>query len=300
MGTTLTDYLDSVRHNLRLDVGQEAEVIRELAAHIEDRIREMRKTGLSETEAARRCLEGLGSARILAREIYEAHSGATWRQTLLAAMPHFVFGAVFALNWWQHILGMLALLFIVVVAVVYFWHRVKSRWLYPWLSYSLLPVVGVGLLLLWLPQGLAWVAWPVYIGFAVWLIHYLTSRSRPRDWLYVSLMLLPVPTIIAWVLAVRLDGSFPAYTFQKFGNFAPWIGFTFLAFTVAAVFFMRFRRRWLKGSVLVVSGLLSLTMVTFYTRGALDLYVYIGLNVLMLGLFILPALLESRVRRQHR
>ena len=92
MGTVLSDYLDSVRHNLRLDVGEEAEVIRELAAHIEDRVREMKKTGLSETEAARRCLEGLGSARILAREIYE---GKTSEDEFYART-------------WEHIQGFLA------------------------------------------------------------------------------------------------------------------------------------------------------------------------------------------------
>jgi hypothetical protein len=297
MATGFSEYLSDVQSNLNLDVREEREVIRELLAHLEDRSHELVANGLSETEATKNCLDMLGSARKLAREIYQSHSRANWRQTLLAASPHFIFGAVFALNWWQHVLGMFSLLLLVLAAVVCGWYRFKPKWLYSWSSYSLLPVIGVSLLLLWLPQGLAWIAWPVYISFTIWLINYLANRSRSRDWLYVSLMLLPVPTIIAWMLVVQPGSAAPDYAFSKFGSFAPWVGLTFMAFAVGAAFFMRARRRWLKGSVLVVSGLLSLTMVIIYARGGLGLTAIIGLNVLMLALFLAPALIDRRAKQ---
>jgi len=86
--TALNHYLDSVRGNLRLDLSAEREVINELETHIEDKLQELRETGLSKEEAANTCVKLLGSAKLVAHQIYEAHSQGTWRQTLLASMPH--------------------------------------------------------------------------------------------------------------------------------------------------------------------------------------------------------------------
>ena len=100
MTTAITHYLNSVRENLRLDLSAEKQVISELETHIEDELQELREAGLSEEEAVSTCVRLLGSARIVARQIYEAHNQGTWRQALLAAMPHLLFGLMFALNWW--------------------------------------------------------------------------------------------------------------------------------------------------------------------------------------------------------
>lgn len=294
MAAGLSGYLDTVRSCLRLDLNVEAEVLRELTAHIEDRVQELRESGLSEEEAARRCLEFLGSAKLFTRQIYEAYSQATWRQTLLASLPHFLFGLMFALNWWQQVGWSLVLLVLVISTVVYGWCRVKPGWLSPWLGYSLLPVVASGLFLLWLPKSWAWLALPVYILLGGWLLYRFTVRIRYRDWLYASLMLLPVPTIIGWFLVVQPSGSFPDYSFTRIETFAPWIGLSFIAMAVAVTLFMRLRRRWLKGAVLLVTGMLSLLMVAYYAGGRLALPTYLLLNLLMLGLFLTPALLERK------
>ncbi|GAH77951.1 unnamed protein product, partial [marine sediment metagenome] len=113
MTTALSHYLDSVRENLRLDRSLEREVIHELETHIEDELQELKEAGLSEEEAANTCLSLLGSAKLVARQIYEAHSQGTWSQALLAAMPHLLFGLLFALNWWRGIGWLLGMLVIV-------------------------------------------------------------------------------------------------------------------------------------------------------------------------------------------
>ena len=101
MANVLSHYLDSVRDNLKLDFSSEKEVIAELETHVEDRLQEFIESGLSEEEASRNCLGMLGSARTVARQLYEAHSQGSWGQTLLAASPHFLFALLFVLNWWQ-------------------------------------------------------------------------------------------------------------------------------------------------------------------------------------------------------
>lgn len=291
----LAEYLDRVRHDLHLSQDEESDVLRELTAHIEERVDELRQTGLSAEEASRNCLNNMGSARLFAHGVYEAHSRTAWRQTLLAALPHVLFGAIFALNWWQYVWSAVLTITLVVSLVVYGWYRVKPRWLFPWLGYSLMPVLAASLLLLFLPTGFAWVAWPIYTLLFCGLVRYFYHRTRNRDWLYASLMLFPVPTLIAWLMVVMEGGAFPAYTLDRLDSFAPWIGVSFMAFGGVVVLFMRLRRRWLKGLVLVVSGLLSLALVSHYAQGKLDLPAFLLLSFLMLVLFVLPALLERKV-----
>ena len=300
MATVLSHYLDTVRANLRLGLSDESEVINELATHMEDRLQELREVGLSEEEAANRCVDLLGSAKLLSRQIYEAHSQYTWRQTLLASMPHLLFGLLFALNWWQSIGWLLVALVLIVSTVVYGWCRGKPAWLFPWLGYSLLPVVIAGLFLLFLPKGWSWLTILIYIPLALWLVYSVYLQTIKRDWLYSSLMLLPVPTIIGWLLVMEPAGKFPEYNVERVNDFAPWIGLSFLALALAVAMFMRVRRRWLKVAVLFVSGLLTLVMVTYYADGRLGLVTFLVLILLMLGLFVTPALLERKVGRLGR
>ncbi len=300
MATVLSHYLDTVRANLRLGLSDESEVINELATHMEDRLQELREAGLSEEEAADRCVDLLGSAKLLARQIYEAHSQYTWKQTLLASMPHLLFGLLFALNWWQSIGWLLVALVLIISTVVYGWCRGKPAWLFSWLGYSLLPVVIAGLFLLFLPKGWSWLTILIYIPLALWLVYSVYLQTIKRDWLYSSLMLLPVPTIIGWLLVMEPAGKFPEYNVERVNDFAPWIGLSFLALALAVAMFMRVRRRWLKVAVLFVSGLLTLVMVTYYADGRLGLVTFLVLILLMLGLFVTPALLERKVGRLGR
>lgn len=296
MVAALSHYLDSVRENLRLDSSTEREVIQELETHIEDELQELKDAGLSEEEAARACLTLMGSAKTVARQIYESHSQGSWTQALFAAMPHLLFGLLFALNWWRGIIGLLAVLVLVLSVAVYGWWRGKPAWLFPWLGYSLLPVVFAGLLLLYLPEGWAWVAILIYIPMALWLVYSITAKSIKKDWLYSSLMLLPLPIIIGWFLAVEPVDRVPEYWLQRLQDFAPWIGLSFLALGVAVATFIRLRKRWLRISVLVMSGLITLTMIAYYTEGRLSIFALLILSIVMLILLLSPALVERRLK----
>jgi hypothetical protein len=298
MAAVLSRYLDTVRANLRIGLSDEREVIDELETHIEDRLQELREAGLSEEEAANRCVVLLGSAKLLARQIYEAHSQYTWRQTLLASMPHLLFGLLFALNLWQSIGWLLVALVLIISTVAYSRCRSKPTWLFSWLGYSLLPVVIAGLFLIFLPKGWSWLAILVYIPLALWLVYSVYVQTVKRDWLYSSLMLLPMPIIIGWLLVMEPTGKFPEYNVERINDFAPWIGLSFLALALAVAMFMRLRRRWLKVAVLFTSGLITLAMVAYYADGKLGLVTFLVLICLMLGLFVTPALLERKVGRR--
>ena len=125
MVTILSHYLDSIRDNLRLTLPAEREVIDELETHIEDKFQELKETGLSEEEAANTCVSLLGSAKMVARQIYEAHSQGTWRQVLISTMPPLLFGLIFALNWWRGIGSLLIVLILISSTVIYGWWHGK-------------------------------------------------------------------------------------------------------------------------------------------------------------------------------
>jgi len=296
MIAALSQYLDSIRDNLRLDFSVEKEVMNELESHIEDELQELKEAGLSEEEAVSTCVRLLGSAKLIARQIYEAHSQGSWQQTLLASLPHLLFGLIFALNWWQEIGWLLVMLGLVLSTVAYGWWHGKPTWLFPWLGYSLVPVVAAGLLLLYLPEGWSWVAILIYIPLALWLVYAVTVQTIKKDWLFSSLMLLPVPVIAGWLIAVGWERRFPEFSLERLYDFAPWIGLSFLALGLSVAMFIRLRQRWLKVAVLFISGFLTLILVACYAGGRLGLPAFLFLTLIMLGVFLTPALLEREIR----
>ena len=297
MPTVLSHYLENIKGNLRLDFPEEKEVINELKTHIEDRLQELKESGLSEEEATETCLGLLGSAKMVARQIYEAHSQGSWRQALLASMPHLLFGLLFVLNWWHHIGWLSITLILILGAIAYGWWHGKPAWVFSWLGYTLLPVALVGLLLPLLPQGWSWIAIFLYIPLALWWLYYIVDQTVRRDWLFSSLMLLPVPIIAGWFLAIEPQSGPTGYSLQRVHEFAPWIGLSFLALALTMVTFTRLRQRWLRIGLLFIAGLLTLIMIVYYADGRLGLLAFLVLGLAMGGLFLIPALLERRIRK---
>ena len=300
MTSTVEHYLESIRDNLSLDLFEEREIVNELETHIEDRIEELKKAGLSEEEAAQTCQGLLGSAKMVARQIYEAHSQGSWQQATLAAMPHLLFGLLFALNWWHHLGWLAAVSVLVIGTTIYGCRHRKPNWVFPWLGYSLLPVAVVGLLLPYLPEGLLWVGVVLYIPLTTWWLYYLVDQTVRRDWLFGSVMLLPAPIIAGWFLAVEPQGRFTEVTLQRAYDFAPWIGLSFIALALTIAIFIRLRQRWLRAALLVISGLLILAMIAYYTEGRLSLPAFLFLVLGMVALFLIPALLERRIRGSEK
>jgi hypothetical protein len=127
-------------------------------------------------------------------------------------------------------------------------------------------------------------------------VGYIIVQTSERDWLFSSLMLLPIPVIIGWFLAVSPGARFTENSLQHISYFAPRIGLSFLvlAFTIAA--FIRLRQRWLRMGLLIISGLLTLTMVAYYTDGRLNIPTFLCLILVMWGVFLIPPFLERRIR----
>ncbi len=296
LSTIISEYLKSVKSNLRLEPLAEKEVLNELANHIEDEVSALKLRGLRHEDAESVCLNLLGSARTVAKMIYEAHSQGTWKQALMSSLPHILFGIVFILNWWQGITSVLIVLMVILATAVYGWWHGHSTWLFPWLGYSLLPVLAAGLSLLYLPSGFSWIAILVYIPLALWLIFRVVTQTIKKDWLYLSLMLLPLPVIIAWFAVTEVKSITDFRSLMDIFSFGPWLGLSFLCLGFGVVTFVRIRRRWLKVAVLFMTGIITLILVTGYAWGKISTVNFLLLLIFTSSIFLVPALLENGVK----
>jgi hypothetical protein len=299
MTPELAQYLESIRSIAKLQNSDEMGVMSELEAHIEDKLQELSKSGLTKEEAIRTCLGQMGSTKLIARQIYEAYSQGSWKQVLLASMPHTLFGLLFVLNWWQYPGWLSIVLVLILATTTYGWSHGKPTWVFSWLGYSLLPVLIVGLLLLYVPRGWSLLSLPVYFPLALWWLFRIIIQTTRRDWLFSSLMLLPLPIIIGWFLAVSPSGKITEHTMQRVYYFAPWIGLSFMALGLTIAAFIRLRQRWLRVTLLATSGLMTLSLVVYYTTGRLNTLTFFGLILVMWGVLLVPLLLEHYLKNSR-
>ena len=300
MTSELAEYIENIKYTSMLQPANEAEVLGELETHIEDKLRELTDSGLSEDEAVKACLHQLGSPSLVARQIYEAYSQGSWKQVFMASLPHILFSALFTLNWWHHIGWLVIVLSVISGIAIYGWCHGKPTWILSWLSYSLLPVLAVGILLVYLPKGWSLLAIPVYIALAAWWLFHIVVQMVKKDWLFSSVVLLPMPIIIGWFLAVSPDGKITAASLEQATLMAPWIGLSFLALALTIAAFIRIRQRWLRISLLVLSGVITLSLVVHYTYGQINTPMFVGLMLVMWGVFLVPIILERRFRNRNK
>ena len=300
MTSELAEYIENIKYTSKLQPANEAEVFGELETHIEDKLQELTDSGLSEEEAVKACLHELGSPSLVARQIYEAYSQGSWKQVFMASLPHILFGALFMLNWWQHAGWLTIVLGLVSGITLYGWWHGKPTWVFSWLIYSLIPVLAVGVLLVYLPKGWSLLAIPVYIAFAAWWLFHIVIQTVKKEWLLSSVMLLPMPIIIGWFLAVSPDWKITASSLERATLMAPWIGLSFLALALTIAAFIRIRQRWLRISLLVLSGVITLSLVVRYAYGQINTPMFVGLILVMWGVFLVPIILERRFRNRNK
>jgi hypothetical protein len=290
----LSNYFHNIKQNLHLDPASEKEIILELKTHVEDESTEMQKAGLSEAEAIEKSIHLLGSAKLVAQQIYDVHSQGNWKQALLAAMPHVFFAVLFALNWLTGVTWVPILLVVVAGILFYGLSRSKPTWLFPWLGYALFPVAAAGVCLLYLPEGWTLVTLGLYIPLVIWLFCFITIKFIRRDWLYATLMLIPVPTFVGWFMAAE-EAIYPDLKLSFLYNFAPWSALTFLMLGVASAMFTRLKKRWLRIAALSTSGVVP-AVIIILTSNRLGFAAFVSLSVLMVSFVLVPVIVEHSMR----
>lgn len=289
MREELKEYLRVVAYRLKLDTASRREVLREIYCHLEERTEELMRGGMAEKEAVKRAMQSFGLPQTVAREFYQAHSQGGWVQALVAALPHFLASLLFAFHLWQQPLWLFFLSLMAWVMVAYGWKHGKPAWLFPWLSYSLLPLLGVGLFLFLFPPW-SYLGLLAYIPVIWWLLSSIAVQTIKRDWLYASLLLLPYPILTGWLLALRSGGSFS----QHLARAEPWIALSFFGLGLTVVSFIRTSQRRLKTGVLLTPELAILVLLALTAGSFSRALGLLLLALLTLGLLLSPRLLERR------
>ncbi len=297
MTPELAEYLETIRRDAKLEQFEESAVISELEAHIEDAVEGFVEAGYTREEAVQTCIKNMGGGKMISRLIYEAHSQGSWRQALLASAPHMVFGLLFALNWWQHPGWLTMVLLITLAFTAYGWIHGRPNWIFSWLGISLLPVLACGVALLYLPKIWSLAALLVYFPLAAWWLFRIVVETTKRDWIFASMALVPLPIIGGWFMAIVPDLSLSEATLERVSIYAPWIGLSFftLALTIAVI--IRLRQRSLRITMMVISGVATLSLVSYYCIGRMTITTFFGLMLVMWGIFLVPPVAERLVRK---
>ena len=286
-------YLSSLKDQLRLGSEASEDLIRELRGHLEDKAGELHEAGMSEEEASEIATKLLGSPRIIAQQIYEVYSQGSWKQTIFAVLPHFLTASFFALHWWSSPIWLVVILAVVIGTVIYGWCHNKPTWLFSWLGFLLIPVIVAGFMLLYLPGSWAWIAALVYVPLAIFILVVVAKQILKIDWLFVSLMLLPVSIVVGWVMVL---GTGDVFSGDSLHEAAAWIALSFAALALAVATFIRVRKRWIKAGALLVCSIMVLIVLALVSHNALGIGAWIFLSLLALAHLFVPALLERRVR----
>jgi hypothetical protein len=297
-----SDYANNLKGHLRLDATIENNVVREIRTHFEDKKHELIESGLSKKEATATATRQMGSPELVARQIYEVYSQGSWLQALVASLPHLLVAAFFALHWWQHTFWLLGILVVVVGAAIYGWSHGKPTWMFPWLGYCLLPVIAVGILLVYLPGNWAWLAVCAYVPLALIIVFSVTKNITRKDWVFASLMLLPLPIMLGWILALwilALNGHNNFLSHEQLYEFAPLISLSFAVLALTAATFIRARQRWLKVGVLLTLEIGVIGIMALSGKSPINPGGWLGLILLAVVLLLSPALLERWLRRTN-
>jgi len=296
------EFLNSVRLQLKLDPSSARDILSELYTHFEDRVEDLQESGFTEEEATRIASQEFGSSKKVAEELHDVHSISNWPQAIMAALPHVLFGLLFAFRQWTNAFWLSIIVLSVFGVVAYGWKHNKPTWFFTWLGYALTPLLVVGLLLLDKALGAgvlssSWWLWAsvvVYFSIVTAICAIILAYTWRRDWLLGSLSVLPFLAVIGWVLTDRWSGGLIAGEGFLHG-LEPWIALSFLALAGIVIIFTRLKKRWLRVGVLLVAGLVVLTMMTSASGRSVEIANLVFLVIMALTIILGPALVDRRL-----
>lgn len=306
----LSAYFETLRSHLQLTPVEEREVVNELRSHVEDRLADLRRSGLSEAEAERAVLRTLDRPRALARQFQQALRQATWHDAVVASTAFLLAGVLYAMHLWDQPLAVIAVAVAIVGATLYGLWLGRPAWFYPWaglaltllsffayLAYALLArsagTLGDG------PDAVSLLGFGgalLYFPLALGILASCILAASRRDWLDASLMLSPTAPVVAWLAVVHQEGGLrEASGFVAGADTA--LAATFLAMAGAAAVFVRARTRSAKLATILATGALALLALSAIYEADVSLTALTARAVLLFGFLFSPAVLEAVVTR---
>jgi hypothetical protein len=311
-------YLEEVRTHLHLDPRTEKRVISELSTHFEEKLSDLYGQGMPEADAARAALDSFGDARWIARLMYESYSRGSWTEALISCQPHLILAALFATHVWRHPLLLGVAFATIIVIALLGWRSGSPAWLYSWVGYSLLPLLvasyfsmdPVAQTLTWLLGGRGSPAplWHLLMYLALYAVTLRLIVSTAvvvarRDWILLSLMLLPLPVLVLWLVTVtRIVGFFSGALPDLAARFNAWDGamaYFFVALGMMTALFVRVRRRFFKVGTVIVVGIIGSAMAASSLWGGLPPIRFLAVLVCLTLFLTVPLLLHTMLGHEQ-
>jgi hypothetical protein len=319
MQVEVSTYLDEVRTHLHLDAGTERRVMSELYAHFEEKVRDLQGQGMPEPEAARVAIASFGGARSIARLMYEAHSRGSWTEALISCQPHLIIAALFATHLWRYPVLLVTAFTAITLIALFGWRKGAPVWLYSWLGYAVFPLlilsymfrdpVARTLIFLFTGGGTPAPLWhlgvlAVLYAFTFWLVVSATSRVARRDWLFASLILLPLPVLGIWLVSVTQTGIvLPSALRGLETRFSQWdtaMAYFCATLGVTCVLFIRIRQRVLKALAVISVGMVGSAAVVRGIWGDPGLLSLVAVSLCLLLFLTSPFLIHAFLGREEQ
>ena len=317
MQAEVASYLDEVRTHLHLDPRTESRVISELYTHLQDKVSELQDSGVPEAQATRLALDAFGGARSIARLMYEAYSRGSWMEALISCQPHMIIAALFATHVWRQPILLVSTFAAIVLIALLGWRKGTPPWLYSWIGYAVFPFL-ILTFASWDPvvrtvryitfgSGTPAPLWQLALLGAlcictIWLVAAATVQIAKRDWIFVSLMLLPLPVLVIWLFTVNRSEGYILDALRGFeGKFSRWdMAMAYFCSTLgmASVLFVRIRQRVLKAGAVFAVGIVGGAAAVKSIWGLAGVFGIIVLSFAFLAFLSSPFLLRALVGRE--
>jgi hypothetical protein len=303
MSSEVARYFVRLRAHLRLGDGFESEIVRELQAHIDDRVAELGRNGVQEDRARGVAIRALGRPQTLAHLLRQAEMVTPWAEALFGAAAFVLLALMIGPGLWQQPLAALAASMLVVGVTLYGLWAGRPAWFYPWAGVALTIPVMVGYVAFELlhrelpsiathpgPVALAGVTGSaLYFAVGLVVVGAAVAVAVRRDWLDASILLSPLPGVLVWVISQHRSGGILNDANPVSVTSALLCG-VFVCMALATVLFLRAPERSLKVTTLVGSALVLFAGSTFLLDPAGDVVTMAGRAALLLAFLLSPAL----------
>ena len=305
MSSDINGYFVRLRAHLRLDDSLENDVVRELAAQVEDRTDALVAGGMPRTQARRTAIDALGRPQTLAHLLRQAHFVTSWRETAFGASAFLLMALLIGAGLWrQPIAATGGGLLIVGVAVYGLWLG-RPAWFYPWAGSALtIPIVFGFIAFEVLHRELANIAGGTITatglagitGAALYFLVGLVVVAAAvvvavrRDWLDASVLLSPLPCALVWVIGIHGAGGVMADGSGAASGASAAVAGVYVCMAIVMALFLRATLRSLKVTTLVAGAVVLFAGATFLIDPTGNLVTLTGRTALLLAFLLSPAL----------
>jgi hypothetical protein len=284
----------------------------ELSTHFEEKVSDLEQQGLAEPDAVRAALQSFGDARSIARLMDEAHGRGSWTEALIGCQPHLIVAALFATHVWRSPLLLCVAFTAIVVIAVLGWRSGGASWMYSWIGYAVLPLLVLSYLsmdpvmrtisFVLSGHGSPAPLWHLGLlaglyGFTIWLVASTSIIVARRDWILLSLMLLPLPVMGLWIITVTQSAGVLVDALRSLeSRFSRWdsvMGYFFAVLGLTTALFVRARQRAVKVGAVIAVGIIGSALAVRSLWGDVGLLRTLAISLCLLLFLTVPLLLRS-------